>query len=238
MEWIVIKVLYTKKQVKMERGVQEESSFHPSFPICHLIYFLTGNQCLTSWVSTQHISQQAAFLGELADVDSRAQWLFPQIRVTCSTTITKLRFTGETLQGSNRKIPELQIWRRESPTSTRYSKIHYTPGNAVVTVEWPWPNIYAMSVSWPVQPGDVFGVYQPKRSRYRFVVQETGGEELSYMLRNRQRAPDKFDISNYDSSGHPYPLVSVEAGTCMHNNCSYSDNNFNSFIRHPGNIHR
>jgi hypothetical protein len=150
-------------------------------------------------------------------MDSRTQWLFPQLSITCSTAITKLRFVGEILQGGNNRIPELQMWRKESTTSTRYSKIHHTSRNARVTVEQ--PNLYAMTVSWQVEPGDVFGVYQPdtKRSRYSFAMQEIGGgEELSYALRNRRKAPDKFDISKYDTSGYPYPLVSVEAGRCMH----------------------
>ena len=151
-------------------------------------------------------------------MDSKTQWLFPQLRITCSTTITKIRFVGETLQGGNDRIPEVQIWRKESPTSTRYSKIHRTPRDAGMIVVQ--PNLYSMSVSWQVEPGDVLGVYQPdtKRSRYSFAMQERGGggEELSYALRNRRRAPDRFDVSKYDTSGHPYPLVSVEAGRCMH----------------------
>ena len=147
-------------------------------------------------------------------MDSKIQWLFPKLRITCSTTITKIRFVGETLQGGNR-IPELQMWRKESPTSTRYSKIHHTSRDTGMIVVR--PNLYSMSVSWQVEPGDVFGVYQPdtKRSRYSFAMQERGGgEELSYALR-RRRAPDEFDISKYDTSSHPYPLVSVEAGRCM-----------------------
>ena len=148
-------------------------------------------------------------------MDSKTQWLFPKLRITCSTTITKIRFVGETLQGGNR-IPELQMWRKESPTSTRYSKINRTSRDARMIVER--PNLYSMSVSWQVEPGDVFGVYQPdtKRSRYSFTMQEKGGgEELSYALRNRRRAPDRFDASKYDTSSHPYPLVSIEAGRCM-----------------------
>ena len=170
-------------------------------------------------MSNQFISQQAAYLGELTDVDSKAQWIFPQLRVTCTTTITKLRFIGEALQDGNIKIPELQIWRKDSPTSTRYSKIHHTQEGAVVTVER--TNLYAISVSWQVQPGDVFGVYQPntRRSRYSFAMQERGGGELSYVLRNRKRAPDRFDTSRYDVTGHPYPLVSVEAGRFMYCSC-------------------
>ena len=79
------------------------------------------------------------------------------------------------------------------------------------------PNLYVMAVSWEVQPGDVFGVYQPvtRRSKYSFTMQERGGGGLSYMLRNKRRAPERFDISDYDASGHPYPLVSVEAGRCI-----------------------
>ena len=149
-------------------------------------------------------------------MDSRAQWLFPQLTVTCSTTITKLRFVGETLQDRNTKIPELQIWRKESPTSTDvYTKIHHTQERAAVTVEQ--PNLYAVAVSWQVQSGDVFGVHQPdtRKSRYSFSMQERGGEGLSYMLRNKRRAPETFDMSDYDASGHPYPLVSIEAGRCM-----------------------
>ena len=175
-----------------------------------------GDKCLTKWVPTQQISQQAAYLGELIDVDSKTQWLFPKLRITCSTTITKIKFVGETLQGGNR-IPELQMWRKVSPTSNRYSKIHHTSRDAGMIIVR--PNLYSMSVSWQVQPGDVFGVYQPdtKRSRYSFAMQEKGGEELSYTLKNERKAPDKFDISKHDTTGHPYPLVSVEAGRCMLN---------------------
>ena len=72
--------------------------------------------------------------------------------------------------------------------------------------------MYATFVSWQVQAGDVFGVYQPdlKKSKYNFAMQEGGGE-LSYMLENERRAPKTFDTSNYDSDGHPYPLVNLDA---------------------------
>ena len=83
----------------------------------------------------------------------------------------------------------------------------------MVTVEQ--PNLYAISVSWQVQTGDVFGVYQPdlKKSRYSFAMQDEGGE-LSYVMRNQRRARDIFDTSRFDATGHPYPLVNVEAGRC------------------------
>ena len=116
------------------------------------------------------------------------------------------------MQDGNNKIPELQIWRKQSSTNTRYSKIHHTQEAAVVTLEQ--PNLYAMSVSWQVEPGDVFGVYQPRRSGYSFAMQERGGEGSSYVLRNKRRAPDRFDTSNYDASDYPYPLVNLEAGRC------------------------
>lgn len=79
------------------------------------------------------------------------------------------------------------------------------------------PNLYAMSVSWQVQSGDVFGVYQPdiRWSKYSFAMQESGGEGLSYMRRNRRRALNRYDTSHHDSTGHPYPLVSIEAGRCI-----------------------
>ena len=175
---------------------------------------MIGDECLTKWVSTQQVSHQAAYLGELTDVDSKTQWLFPKLRITCSTTITTIRFVGETLQGGNR-IPELQMWRKVSPTSTRYTKINHTSRDAKLI-----SNVYSVSVSWQVEPGDVFGVYQPdtKRSKYSFAMQERGGgEELSYALKNKRKAPDRFDVSKHDTTGHPYPLVSVEAGRCMLN---------------------
>ena len=170
---------------------------------------LSGNQCLTNWVSSQVISQQAAHLGELTDVDSKDQWLFPQLNVTCLTTITKIRFVGERFQEGNR-IPELQIWRKTSPTSNRYSKVHHTQGAVVTTVQ---SSLHAISVSWQVQSGDVFGVYQSdlRRSRYSFAMQEGGGA-TSYVMGNQRRARDRFDTSRYDAIGHSYPLVTVEAG--------------------------
>lgn len=182
-------------------------------PFMHIIDLtdvpFSGDRCLTSFMTSSYISQQAVFLGELTNVDSKDQWLFPQLRITCSTTITRVRFVGEHT-GDGNKIPELQIWRRDSPTSSRYSRIHRTEGGAVISTER--SNMYATFVSWQVQAGDVFGVYQPdlKKSKYNFAMQEGGGE-LSYMLENERRAPKTFDTSNYDSDGHPYPLVNLDA---------------------------
>ena len=164
-------------------------------------------------MTRQSISQSAAFIGELTDAESRDQWLFPQLSVTCSTTITRLRFVGEQLDRGD-KVPELQIWRKDSSSSSRYSKVHHTDGANVINVER--SHLYATSVSWRVQTGDVFGVYQPDigKSRYNFAMQEVGGE-ISYLLDNQKRAPGRFDTSRSDDTGNPYPLISVEAGRCL-----------------------
>ena len=169
--------------------------------------------CLTNLMTRQSISQTAVYLGRLTEVDSRHQWLFPQLKVTCSTTITRVRFVGEELDRGDEN-PELQIWRKQSPTSSRYSKIHHTNRANVVSMER--LHLYATAVSWQVQAGDVFGVYQPnvRRSRYNFGMQERGSGQTSYVLTNQRQAPRVFDISRYDENGHQYPLVNVVAGKC------------------------
>ena len=109
------------------------------------------------------------------------------------------------------EVPELQIWRQHSSSSSQYSKIHHTDGANIVNVER--SHLYAISVSWQVHAGDVFGVYQPdmRKSRYHIAMQEGGGK-ISYLLENLRRAPKRFDTLRSDDTGHPYPLVNFEAG--------------------------
>lgn len=174
----------------------------------------TGEQCVTNELSRWSIQQQAVYLGELANARSRDQWLFPQLKFTCDTTITQLRFIGENLREFG-AISELQVWRKDSPSSSHYSKQHHTSGTAAITTVQ--SNLFATSVAWEVREGDVFGVYQPDvwRSRYNFVMQTSGGE-ASYVLRNQWRAQDRFDTSSYDEVGYAYPLVNVDAGKILY----------------------
>ena len=169
-----------------------------------------GSKCLTSWITSESISHQAVYIGELTEIDSKDQWLFPQLNITCSTTITRLRFIGDFINKGN-KVPELQFWRRSTSASSQYSKLHHTDESATVTFDG--LNRFVTSVSWQVEPGDVFGVYQTdiKKSRFDVTMQERGGGK-SYVLKNQKRAPDRFDTLRHSDAEHPYPLFNVEAG--------------------------
>lgn len=169
-----------------------------------------GDECLTNLMTRQSISQSAAYIGELTEIGSKDQWIFPQLSITCSTTITRLRFVGEQLDRGD-EVPELQIWRKHFSSISQYSKVHHTDETNIVSIER--SHLYATSVSWQVHAGDVFGVYQPdmRKSRYNIAMQEGGGN-ISYLLENRRRVPESFDTLRSDDTGNPYPLISFEAG--------------------------
>ena len=174
----------------------------------------SGGKCLTNWMTTQLISQQAIYIGGLSGIASKEQWLFPQLKLTCSTTITGLRFVGKYLDDGN-KIPEIQFWRKVSPSGSVYRKVHHTGGDTDIVSER--TNLFYMSVLWQVQAGDVLGIYQPdtSKSRYSVAVQEGGGE-LSYVLKNQRRATDRIVVSDNSVAGHPFPLITVKSST-FHN---------------------
>ena len=162
-------------------------------------------------MATDPLIKSAILLGDVITASGKEQWLFPTINITCSATVTALRFLAE-IEGNGRgmrnKYPQLQVWRprRESEYTKAYS---VSDEPSLVQA-----HVYGFSgLSWSVQAGDVLGMYQPdlKKSKYTFIFQQNG-EISTYRLSNQRNAPRSFTLTNREvhSNLQNYPLVAIE----------------------------
>lgn len=162
-----------------------------------IIYFVATN-CSMGFLLPSMIEDKSRDITRVADYKTGNRIQFPDIKIECSGNLTEFTFGTRKRKGRGRNLyPELQIWRKESPSSS------YTIGLTDGTPTKLSKNLYKYTLTTPipVQHGDYLGIYQSdtKKSKLILYYQEYNGP------------------SNYDSSGiidnqNNYPLVSATIG--------------------------
>ena len=136
----------------------------------------------------------------------RQQRMFPEIKFTCSGSITKW-IVGAGTGGGSTPPSELQIWRR---SGSDYTKM----GSTQLTAQSPTnddPNVYEYTLSMPLefQEGDFLGVYQRDGSSIVPYYQENTGPQNFRQSGQANSAPNSL-TSPPLAAEYDYPLVSVE----------------------------
>lgn len=171
---------------------------------------LAGTQCMEGFIGEDALRDKAVLIGRTVLRQSE-QIIIPDIKFTCSGTLTQWRFVAQRfgVSGGRNKYPELQIWRPQNRWI--YNKIYS---------ESFWPqstgqrNVYTHTPSTPVayQSGDVFGIYHPPRdaSVYRIYSVEYGGPE-NFRMDRQGSARTQFDLrtSTVRTDRADYPLVGI-----------------------------
>ena len=151
------------------------------------------------------------------------QMLFPNIQFTCSGQVVKWIVGASYTSGEY--YSELQIWR---PTSDNtFQKLNSTVTTVLAEVR---SGIYEFVVDppFPVQPGDVLGIFQPPELESRLLIDYDGRDSgMNYYLPldgdTIQPSHTFVDISESGwQSGTILPLVSVEIGKFTDRNVLYS----------------
>ncbi len=153
------------------------------------------------------------FLGAFSQSEGQDQRIFPSLNITCPTIIRSFRIIASTVVGNN-SYPTLQVWRPENEMGTEFTKIHGTAA-ALIPV-FGSSNLYqSISLSVPVERGDVFGCYQPAIDQSRYVLYyQTESGHVSWRKTNVRSAPDDFRTRDrgVEGSVQDFPLVGVIAG--------------------------
>lgn len=164
---------------------------------------------MSGFLDEDSLRNKAALIGRTV-TRQREQVIVPEIKFTCSGTLSKWIFVAESISGHRKnRYPELQVWR---PQSTEiYDIVHTIPITPESTSQ---TNVYTHTISTPIQyqAGDVLGIYHPPAdaSAYKIYSVEHGGPD-NYHMGRQENARMQFDLQ---SSGvgirRDYPLVGAE----------------------------
>lgn len=177
----------------------------------HQSQFLTyvETQCMSGFLYEDSLRNKSALIGRTV-TRQKEQVIVPEIKFTCSGTLSKWIFVAESLSGRGRnRYPELQVWR---PQSTEiYDIVHRIPITPASTSQ---SNVYTHTISTPIQyqAGDVLGIYHPPAdaSAYKIYSVEHGGPD-NYHMGRQESARVQFDLQSSDVGiRRDYPLVGAE----------------------------
>ena len=191
---------------------------------CYVVLLIVGTQCLNGFVTKDVLTQKAASLGENRRRESQ-QRLVPEIKFTCSVTLTSWIFVAED-RGGGTEYPALQVWRPQSEDGAQYTKIYEIANPPNSTGD---RNVYKYFVrpALAVQAGDILGIYQPSKSRSRYsIIYQEGGGPVNYRRDRLNASPDVFDLNqkNVKSDQSDYPLVGVQTSEFNPSFISHSSN--------------
>ncbi len=178
------------------------------------LFFHAGKKCSEGFVSRETLQERSMFLGAFSLSEGQDQRIFPSLNITCPTIIRSFRIIASTVVGNN-LYPALQLWRPENEMGTEFTKIHETAAD-LKPVFGSDSNLYqSISLSVPVERGDVFGYYQPTIHQSRYVLYyQTESRHVSWRKTNVRSAPDDFRTRDrgVEGSVQDFPLVGVIAG--------------------------
>ena len=178
---------------------------------------VTNPECARGFISQDTLLVKASILSNnRSDLTYReaTQRIIPDIVFRCSGVI--LSYTVAALKrrqtSTRRAIPELQLWRRDSGSTTRWVKVQGAGANAAQS-DTGELNVYRYT---PVPPlsfreGDILGLYQPYSSASVFKIYLQGSGVTNY-YRGAVGSPlDSFSTSTVGvGSERRLPLISVE----------------------------
>jgi hypothetical protein len=178
-----------------------------------LVYPVTDGNCVLSPVNRSVIKQYALSVHETVDVMDRKQYIYPEIKFTCNGSITKWIYSGkihQILMTENEQQPELQIWQQKS--NSEYYKTRFTLVDELTMID---TNLYEFTPQTPLefQEGDLFGLYMPRKSESRFILneqKESGPINLQVGGHMDANTPLSTITETLMTNGNDFPLVTVE----------------------------
>jgi len=140
------------------------------------------------------------------------QRIIPGIHFTCTGMLTKWIIGAQRTLTQTTNHPQLQIWRRRSPTSNTFDRISFN--NLIDLNATDDLNVYEYTPNPPLQfqADDLLGLFLPCRNETQVVVylQEGGGPQ-SYGHSNKNSALSSFTTSSEGvNTDTDIPLVAVE----------------------------
>ena len=163
------------------------------------------SQCPTNFPTLDTVRNEAIFIGDITSRDIE-QNLIPDIKFTCSGTLTKWTIVASQVGGGSR-YPQLQIWRNTA--GTEYNRIASSDVRDSTSVA----HVYEVIPDPPLefQTGDILGVYTPPVPKLSFKYQQSGGPK-NYYIGGPANPYDTFNLNGglVLTAHNDYPLVSVE----------------------------
>ena len=155
----------------------------------------------------------------LTNRNQNQQRIIPDMMFNCRGNISKW-IVGSYEQRSQdySAYLELQIWRLHDGSSSVYTRQQRSRfrdsscENGVTSVS---TNVYSCTLPLPglaVQPGDILGIYQPRRRNSRYIMyvdRRTGGTSLQTYISRSSTSLSDISQATADSV---QPLVAVEIG--------------------------
>ena len=187
-------------------------------------YTYTGNaECTSGFLSRQALERvvdnHLAISGSLDSTHPEMELrLFPDIKFTCSETITRLTVAVDISTGGLSAVPEIQIWR---PMEGKYSRVASAQLSVASLQEIPLqPGVYNIETSLPFMEGDILGILYPTRSNVLlFSLADHGSPAHIRPIGLEEPPPLMFpEDSSLLNATKQWPMVAVDSGkTVCHN---------------------
>ena len=152
--------------------------------------------------------------GRLEENTRNQQLLFPDLRFTCSATVSSLIVGADIPVGGLSAAPKIQVWRLNERSSDAYSKVDSVVlSNSFIQSVSVGLAVYRLETTLSVMAGDILGIFYPQPSN---LLLPSLADHGSVVLRRDVEGflpPDSFlGDSNTVSSRREWPLVAVSMG--------------------------
>ena len=178
--------------------------------LCSVGVLAASDGATVGFPSESLVQSKALLLRSIRDRE-RTQRIFPDIRFSCSGSVTKwILVLGA--GGGSMEYPQLQIWREEEGSGS-YQRVGYTDINSPSSSITDTYSVVEYSVTTPLsfQEGDILGAHQPRRSDSDVVMQfKDRGLLVSYRHDGEDNPLETFVVDGAETDQTDYPLVGVE----------------------------
>ena len=171
---------------------------------------LAASDGATVGFPSESLVQSKALQRSIKERDE-TQRIFPDIRFSCSGSVTKWILVLEAGDGSM-EYPQLQIWREEEGSGS-YQRVGYTDINSPSSSITDTYSVVEYSLTTPLafQEGDILGAHQPHKDDSDVVMQfQDRGLLVSYRYDGEDNPLETFVVDGAETDQTDYPLVGVE----------------------------
>ena len=177
--------------------------------LCSVGVLAASDGATVGFPSESLVQSKALLLRSIRDRE-RTQRIFPDIRFSCSGSVTKWILVLGAGDGSM-EYPQLQIWREEGSGS--YQRVGYTDINYPSSSITDTYTVVEYSLTTPLafQEGDILGAHQPPKDNSDVVMQfQDRGLLVSYRYDGEDNPLETFVVDGAETDQTDYPLVGVE----------------------------
>ena len=177
----------------------------------------------TNGFLTKNEVETAAENNEGNPTEDRLQYLFPSINFTESLSITAWSFVATRCNSTNESLPQLQVWRPESPNSggnlhnqgsgrpesaNFFDRVATVGNSSILQGSGPLYR-YVLQTPILVSPGDVLGIYIPPSSALSLRFRDVGSTD-TYFYGGEVFFRNVILTSQYVTESRFIPLVAVQ----------------------------